>query len=79
LLSIIEHDVRRLDRLISDISDASRLDAELARDEVNLVDLTRLSRYGCRCGEPGQGAGRDPGRTRHRSPCNAEDSHDRLS
>ena len=42
LLSIIEHDVRRLDRLISDISDASRLDAELARDEVNLVDLTRL-------------------------------------
>ncbi len=42
LLSIIEHDVRRLDRLISDISDASRLDAELARDDVDLVDLTRL-------------------------------------
>ena len=42
LLSIIEHDVRRLDRLISDISDASRLDAELARDDVGLVDLTRL-------------------------------------
>lgn len=42
LLSIIEHDVRRLDRLISDISDASRLDAELARDEVNPIDLTRL-------------------------------------
>ncbi|HUI20283.1 MAG TPA: stimulus-sensing domain-containing protein [Methylocella sp.] len=42
LLSIIEHDVRRLDRLISDISDASRLDAELARDDVNLVDLMRL-------------------------------------
>lgn len=42
LLSIIAHDVRRLDRLISDISDASRLDAELARDDVNLVDLTRL-------------------------------------
>jgi two-component system sensor histidine kinase ChvG len=42
LLSIIEHDVRRLDRLISDISDASRLDAELARDDVDLIDLTRL-------------------------------------
>lgn len=42
LLAIIEHDVRRLDRLISDISDASRLDAELARDDVDLVDLTRL-------------------------------------
>src|SRR5262249_18398645 len=42
LLSIIAHDVRRLDRLISDISDASRLDAELARADVDLVDLTRL-------------------------------------
>ena len=31
LLEIIQHDVRRLDRLITDISDASRLDAELAR------------------------------------------------
>ncbi|WP_407819672.1 histidine kinase dimerization/phospho-acceptor domain-containing protein, partial [Staphylococcus aureus] len=31
LTEIIFHDVRRLDRLISDISDASRLDAELAR------------------------------------------------
>jgi len=39
LLSIIEHDVRRLDRLISDISDASRLDAELARADMELVDL----------------------------------------
>ena len=42
LLAIIAHDVRRLDRLISDISDASRLDAEMARDDVGLVDLTRL-------------------------------------
>ncbi|MDQ0316744.1 sensor histidine kinase [Amorphus orientalis] len=42
LLGIIQHDVRRLDRLISDISDASRLDAELARrdaEPVNLADL----------------------------------------
>jgi two-component system sensor histidine kinase ChvG len=42
LLAVIEHDVRRLDRLISDISDASRLDAELQRQEVAPVDLARL-------------------------------------
>jgi two-component system sensor histidine kinase ChvG len=42
LLKVIQHDVKRLDRLISDISDASRLDAELQRQEVNPVDLTRL-------------------------------------
>ncbi|MGH6795723.1 MAG: stimulus-sensing domain-containing protein, partial [Methylocella sp.] len=42
LLAIIAHDVRRLDRLISDISDASRLDAEMARDDMDLVDLNRL-------------------------------------
>jgi two-component system, OmpR family, sensor histidine kinase ChvG len=39
LLDVIEHDVKRLDRLISDISDASRLDAELQRQEVGTVDL----------------------------------------
>ncbi|MBB4038658.1 two-component system sensor histidine kinase ChvG [Microvirga flocculans] len=42
LLSIIQHDVKRLDRLISDISDASRLDAELARADAEPVDMTRL-------------------------------------
>ncbi len=42
LLAILAHDVRRLNRLISDISDASRLDAELARADMDLVDLTRL-------------------------------------
>jgi two-component system sensor histidine kinase ChvG len=42
LLAIIQHDVRRLDRLISDISDASRLDAELARSEAEPVDVERL-------------------------------------
>ena len=44
LLSVIQHDVRRLDRLISDISDASRLDAELQRQETGPVDLARLLR-----------------------------------
>jgi two-component system sensor histidine kinase ChvG len=42
LLAVIEHDVKRLDRLISDVSDASRLDAELQRQDVVPVDLTRL-------------------------------------
>jgi two-component system, OmpR family, sensor histidine kinase ChvG len=42
LLAVIEHDVRRLDRLISDISDASRLDAELQRQDMSPVDLRRL-------------------------------------
>ncbi len=44
LLDIIQHDVRRLDRLISDISDASRLDAELAREDGRPVDLIQLVR-----------------------------------
>lgn len=44
LLDIIQHDVRRLDRLISDISDASRLDAELAREDGKLVDIVQLVR-----------------------------------
>ena len=42
LLAVIQHDVRRLDRLISDISDASRLDAELARNDSGPVDLTQV-------------------------------------
>jgi len=42
LLEVIEHDVKRLDRLISDISDASRLDAELQRQDMAPVDLRRL-------------------------------------
>jgi two-component system sensor histidine kinase ChvG len=42
LMSIIQHDVKRLDRLISDISDASRLDAELARTDAEPVDMARL-------------------------------------
>jgi two-component system, OmpR family, sensor histidine kinase ChvG len=42
LLSVIQHDVKRLDRLISDISDASRLDAEMQRHEAQPVNLTKL-------------------------------------
>ena len=43
LMTIIQHDIRRLDRLISDISDASRLDAELARAGRDKVDLLALA------------------------------------
>ncbi len=42
LIAVIQHDVKRLDRLITDISNASRLDAELAREDVSVIDLGRL-------------------------------------
>ncbi len=42
LVDIINHDVRRLDRLITDIADASRLDAELARETAKPVNLASL-------------------------------------
>jgi two-component system sensor histidine kinase ChvG len=42
LLAVIEHDVKRLDRLITDIADASRLDAEMQRQEAVPVNLRQL-------------------------------------
>ena len=42
LLAIISEDVIRLDRLISDISDASRVDAELSRTATGPVDVARM-------------------------------------
>lgn len=42
LMSIILDDIQRLDRLISDISDASRLDAELSRAKMLPVNLAGL-------------------------------------
>lgn len=42
LLDVIDHDVRRLDRLVSDISNASRLDAELVKEEKAPFDLVRM-------------------------------------
>ena len=42
LLDIIRGDVKRIDRLITDISDASRLDAELSREASQPVALSRL-------------------------------------
>ncbi|HID67961.1 MAG TPA: HAMP domain-containing protein [Roseibacterium sp.] len=49
LIEVIEHDVQRLDRLVTDISNASRLDSELVKEEeeeFNLVKtLENLSHY----------------------------------
>lgn len=42
LMRVVLEDVHRLDRLITDISNASRLDAELSRDETALIPLDRL-------------------------------------
>lgn len=42
LTDLLQQDVRRLDRLITDISNASRLDAELNRDRPRTIDLTTL-------------------------------------
>ncbi len=44
LLAIIAEDVMRLDRLISDISDASRVDAELSRTATEPVDVAPILR-----------------------------------
>lgn len=42
LMTVIEDDVRRLDRLITDISSASRLDAELSRAATALIDIGQM-------------------------------------
>jgi len=42
LMQVIRDDVDRLDRLITDISRASRLDAELTRDEAAIIDIPKM-------------------------------------
>ncbi|WP_417623822.1 stimulus-sensing domain-containing protein [Paremcibacter congregatus] len=42
LLGIIAHDVERLDRLITDIANVSRLDAEMSRSQMKPVNLSHL-------------------------------------
>ena len=58
LLNVIDHDVRRLDRLVSDISNASRLDSELVKEEEEAFNLLKmlgnLSQY---LGEDAKGKG----------------------
>ena len=41
MLEVIEHDVQRLDRLVTDISSASRLDSELVKEEEESFDLIK--------------------------------------
>jgi two-component system sensor histidine kinase ChvG len=42
LLDVIDHDVRRLDRLVSDISNASRLDSELVKEDAESFNLLKM-------------------------------------
>lgn len=41
-MAIVKNDVKRIDRLITDISDASRLDAELSRETSDAIDIKHL-------------------------------------
>lgn len=60
LMDVIEHDVRRLDRLVSDISNASRLDAELVKEEEESFDLvTTLGNLNQFLGEDARSKGID--------------------
>ena len=60
LLEVIEHDVRRLDRLVSDISNASRLDAELVKEVEEDFDLgAMLANLGQYMGEDARDKGID--------------------
>lgn len=44
LIQIATHDVRRIDRLVSEISDASRIDAEMSRATLEHLDMAELVR-----------------------------------
>ncbi|MGR3435801.1 MAG: sensor N-terminal transmembrane domain-containing protein [Shimia sp.] len=60
LLDVIDHDVRRLDRLVSDISNASRLDSELVKEEEEAFDLIKmLSNLSEYLGQDAKGKGID--------------------
>jgi two-component system sensor histidine kinase ChvG len=47
LMNIIQEDVQRLDRLITDISNASRLDSELSRAETETIDMAAMLQAVC--------------------------------
>ena len=44
LTEIATHDVRRIDRLVSEISDASRIDSEMSRATLEKIDIAELVR-----------------------------------
>ena len=74
LLDVIEHDVRRLDRLVSDISNASRLDSELVKEDEEPFDLLTHAAQPGRI--PGQ-RGAPEGRRFHHRPAGRRDHHQR--
>ena len=43
LLNIASHDVQRIDRLVTEVADASRIDAELSRTTFEPVDMVQLT------------------------------------
>ncbi|MGA9432978.1 MAG: sensor histidine kinase [Roseobacter sp.] len=60
LLDVIDHDVRRLDRLVSDISNASRLDSELVKEEEEAFNvLETLGNLGQYLGDDARSKGID--------------------
>ena len=60
LLDVIDHDVRRLDRLVSDISNASRLDSELVKEEEEAFNiLETVGNLGQYLGEDARSKGID--------------------
>ena len=62
LLAIADEDVRRLDRLVSDISDASRIDAQLSRTLFEPIDIGLMieSMLASRAARAEQGGGPQP-------------------
>lgn len=45
LNEIAAHDVRRIDRLVTEISDASRIEAEMSRTTFDVIDLDKMVTY----------------------------------
>lgn len=69
LNQVAAHDVRRIDRLITEIAEASRIDAELSRATFETIDLTRLVENAVKArAERGLNAGRHVEIVRERSP-----------
>lgn len=70
LTDIAAHDVRRIDRLVTEIAEASRIDAELSRATFETIDLARLIENVVQArNDRGQNAGRRIVIERFGAPC----------
>ncbi|MBA3054467.1 MAG: HAMP domain-containing protein [Sphingomonadales bacterium] len=70
LTRIAAHDVKRIDRLVTEISDASRIDAELTRTTFEPVDMAALTEAIVRSRAKRAAPGHTPVSVRHgRLPC----------